>query len=159
MDRSDKSRIARLYPERIRTFPVLLLITFRPEFSAPWIGQPHVTALGLSRLDARASAALAGNVTGNRVLPSVLIAEIVDRADGIPLFLEELTRTVVEADASEAGDVVTAVPSAVIAIPATLYASLAARLDRLGPAKEVAQISQPIRRQHDATRESGCRTS
>jgi class 3 adenylate cyclase/predicted ATPase len=133
--------------ERIRALPVLLLITFRPEFSAPWVGQPHVTALGLSRLDARASAALAGHVTGNRVLPSVLIAEIVDRADGIPLFLEELTKTVVEADASEAGDVVTAVPSSAVAIPATLYASLAARLDRLGPAKEIAQIGAVIGRE------------
>ncbi|MBV8739590.1 MAG: AAA family ATPase [Alphaproteobacteria bacterium] len=132
--------------ERLRALPVLLLVTFRPEFAAPWIGQPHVTALTLRRLSARASATLAGYVSGNHGLAAELLVEIVGRADGVPLFLEELTKAVVEAGPGEDEDFVAAVPSASAAIPATLHASLAARLDRLGPAKEIAQIGAIIGR-------------
>ena len=131
--------------ERIRTLPVLLLVTFRPEFAAPWIGQPHVTSLTLRRLGMRDSAALAGHVSGNHALAAELLDEIVGRADGVPLFLEELTKAVVEVGEDE--KMIAAVPSASAAIPATLQASLAARLDRLGPAKEIAQIGATIGRE------------
>ena len=132
--------------ERVRTLPVLLLVTFRPDFAAPWIGQPHVTMLTLRRLGTRDSAALAGHVSGNHTLPADLLDEIVGRADGLPLFLEELTKAVVEAGPDADEEVIAAVPAASAAIPATLQASLAARLDRLGPAKEIAQIGAVIGR-------------
>ena len=132
--------------ERLRTLPALLLVTFRPEFTGPWIGQSHVTTLALRRLGARDSAALAGHVSGNYALSAEVLDEIVGRADGVPLFLEELTKTVVEAG-SGAEEGVSTVPSAAAAIPATLQASLAARLDRLGSAKEIAQIGAVIGRE------------
>jgi class 3 adenylate cyclase/predicted ATPase len=132
--------------ERLGALPVLLLVTFRPEFTAPWIGQSYVTALALRRLGARDSAALAGHVSGNHALSAELLDEIVDRADGVPLFLEELTKAVVEAGPGGDAEVVAAIPSAADAIPATLHASLAARLDRLGPAREIAQIGAVIGR-------------
>ena len=83
--------------ERVARLPVLLVITFRPEFHPPWTGQAHVTTLNLSRLGRREGAALAGSVAGNNVLPEEIIEEIIERTDGIPLFVEELTKAVVEA--------------------------------------------------------------
>jgi predicted ATPase len=133
--------------ERVRALSVLLLVTFRPEFAAPWIGQPYVTVLTLRRLGARDSMTLAGYVSGNHALAAELLDEIVSRADGVPLFLEELTKTVVEAGPGEDKDVVAAIPVASATIPATLQASLAARLDRLGPAKAIAQIGAVIGRE------------
>src|SRR5262249_5468014 len=108
--------------ERLGALPVLLLVTFRPEFAPPWIGQSYVTALALRRLGARDSAALAGYVSGNHALSAELLDEIVDRADGVPLFLEELTKAVVEAGPGGDAEVVAAIPSAAHAIPATLHA-------------------------------------
>jgi predicted ATPase len=133
--------------ERLQALPVLLLVTFRPEFAAPWIGQPYVMALTLRRLGTRDSAALAGHVSGNHALHAELLDEIVGRADGVPLFLEELTKAVVEAGPGEDAEAIAAVPSVAAAIPATLQASLAARLDRLGSAKEIAQIGAVIGRE------------
>jgi predicted ATPase len=103
----------------------------------------------------RDSAALAGHVSGSHALVAELVDEIVGRADGVPLFLEELTKAVVEAGPGEDEAVAAAVPSAATAIPATLQASLAARLDRLGPAKEIAQIGAVIGREfsHELLRE------
>src|SRR5262249_46085250 len=95
---------------------------------------------------ARDSAALAGYVSGNHALSAELLDEIVDRADGVPLFLEELTKAVVEAGPGGDAEVVAAIPSAAHAIPATLHASLAARLDGRGPAKEIAQMGAVIGR-------------
>jgi predicted ATPase len=133
--------------ERIRRLPVLLLVTFRPEFIAPWIGQSHVTPISLRRLDPRESATLAGSIVQARTFPARLLEEIVSRADGVPLFLEELTKAVAEAPKNEAEGIVAASPASFITIPATLYTSLAARLDRLGPAKDIAQIGAIIGRE------------
>jgi predicted ATPase len=135
---------------RVATLPVLLLITFRPEFEPPWIGQPHVTALTLSRLTRPDVDAMIDRVTGNKQLPANLRQDIIERTDGIPLFVEEMTKAVLEAESpSDAERVAAAIPSAAVAVPVTLHASLMARLDRLGgPAKEMAQIGAAIGREH-----------
>src|SRR6185503_4207989 len=78
-------------------WPVLLLILFRPEFQPPWIDQPHVTQLTLPRLDRQATAAMVANVAGAAALPVEIVAEIAERTDGVPLFVEELTKAVMEA--------------------------------------------------------------
>jgi class 3 adenylate cyclase/predicted ATPase len=134
--------------DRIRTLSVLLIVTYRPEYEPPWIGRPQVTALTLNRLGDREIVALIDSVTGNRLLPASLRKDIVERTDGIPLFVEELTKAVLEA-ASErtAQQTAAAVPSPALAVPASLHASLMARLDRLGSAKEIAQIGAAIGRE------------
>ena len=134
--------------DRIKTLPVLLTITFRPEFNAPWVGQSHVTSLTLNRLGEREAVAIIAHLVGKRELPADVIAEIVERTDGIPLFVEEMTKAVLEAEGdSAARRTVAAVPSSALAVPASLHASVMARLDRLGPAKEVAQIASAIGRE------------
>jgi class 3 adenylate cyclase/predicted ATPase len=138
--------LSRTVERSIRSIRALLIVTFRPEFSAPWVGQSHVTALTLSRLGQREVAAMIERIIGNRLLPSEVRADIIERTDGVPLFIEEMTRAVLEAE-GEARAVAAAVPSAALAVPATLHASLMARLDRLGPAKEVAQIGAAIGRE------------
>ena len=133
--------------DRIKTLPVLLIVTFRPEFAAPWVGRSHVTSLALNRLGERETAAIIARLAGNKVLPADMMAEIVERTDGIPLFVEEMTKAVLEAESEgEARRTAAAVPSPALAVPASLHASLMARLDRLGPAKEVAQIGATIGR-------------
>ena len=134
--------------DRIKTLPVLLIVTFRPEFNAPWVGQSHVTSLTLNRLGEREAAAIIARLVGNKALPADVMAEIVERTDGIPLFVEEMTKAVLEAESEGAARrTVAAVPSPALAVPASLHASLMARLDRLGPAKEVAQIGAAIGRE------------
>ncbi len=131
--------------ERVADWPVLLLAMFRPEFQPPWIGQPHVTLLTLARLDRRYTAAMVANVAGNATLPPEIVAEIADRTDGVPLFIEELTKAVLESGAQGAA-ALSAVPHT--SVPVTLHASLMARLDRLGPAaKDVAQTGAAIGRE------------
>jgi class 3 adenylate cyclase/predicted ATPase/DNA polymerase III delta prime subunit len=134
--------------EQVRCSAVLLLITFRPEFSPPWTSQGHVTTLTLDRLDQRESAALAQRIAGSYgALPAEALDEIVARTDGVPLFVEELTKAVIEASAG-AELVLSGTPAAARAVPSTLHASLIARLDRLGPAaKEVAQVGAAIGRE------------
>ena len=134
--------------DRIKTLPALLVVTFRPEFNAPWVGQPHVTSLTLNRLGEREAATIIGRLVGNKELPADVLAEIVERTDGIPLFVEEMTKAVLEAESEgEARQTTAAVPSPALAVPASLHASLMARLDRLGPAKEIAQIGAAIGRE------------
>ena len=112
------------------------------------MGQPHVTALTLNRLGEREAAAIVARLVGNKELPADVMAEIVERTDGIPLFVEEMTKAVLEAEGEgEARNTAAAVPSPTLAVPASLHASLMARLDRLGPAKEVAQIGAAIGRE------------
>ena len=138
--------------ERIRTLGGLLIVTYRPEFEPPWIGQPHVTALTINRLGEREIAAMIERVAGNKSLPANIQKDIIERTDGIPLFVEEMTKAVLEAESEGAAErTVAAVPSPAIAVPATLHASLMARLDRLGPAKEVAQIGAAIGREFSHT--------
>jgi class 3 adenylate cyclase/predicted ATPase len=133
---------------RILKLPVLLVATFRPEFEPPWIGHPHVSALTVNRLAERDIGAMIDRVIGNKALSVSLRQDIVDRTDGIPLFVEETTKAVLEAGSEvDACRTATAVPLSVVPVPASLHASLMARLDRLGPAKEVAQIGAAIGRE------------
>jgi class 3 adenylate cyclase/predicted ATPase len=134
--------------DRIATLRVLLIVTFRPEFDPPWTGRPHVTVITINRLPQREVGAMIDRVVGNKLLPASIRQDIIERTDGIPLFVEEMTKAVLEADSeSEARRTAAAVPSAALAVPSTLHASLLARLDRLGPAKEVAQMGAAIGRQ------------
>ena len=138
--------------ERLRTLRALLIVTYRPEFEPPWIGRPHVTALTLNRLGEREIDAMIDRVTGNKPLPASVRQDIVERTDGIPLFVEEMTKAVLEAGSEGAAvQTIAAVPSPALAVPASLHASLMARLDRLGSAKEIAQIGAAIGREfsHD----------
>jgi class 3 adenylate cyclase/predicted ATPase len=134
--------------DRLRTLGVLLIVTYRPEFEPPWIGRPNVTALTLNRLGEREITAMIDRVTGNKALPESIRQDIIERTDGVPLFVEEMTKAVLEAESEgEARRTSAAVPSPALAVPASLHASLMARLDRLGPAKEVAQIGSAIGRE------------
>ena len=134
--------------DQIKTLPAVLIVTFRPEFNAPWAGRSYVTSVALNRLGGRETAAIIARLVGNKELPSDVMAEIVERTDGIPLFVEEMTKAVLEADSEGAARrTVAAVPSPTLAVPASLQASLMARLDRLGPAKEMAQIGAAIGRE------------
>jgi class 3 adenylate cyclase/tetratricopeptide (TPR) repeat protein len=128
---------------RIASLPALLVLTHRPTFQAPWVGEAHVTELRLSRLNQRQCAALIGHVAHDRDLPSETVAAIIERADGVPLFLEELTKVVLERTAD--GAALSADTD--MGVPTTLQSSLLARLDRLGPtAREVAQAGAAIGR-------------
>ena len=135
--------------ERVQRLPVLLLITYRPEFSPPWPAQPHVSALALSRLGRREGAALVERVVRDKPLPDEVAAQIVAKTDGVPLFVEELTKTVLELGLlKDAGDhYELAGPLPPLALPSTLHDSLLARLDRLAPVKEIAQIGAALGRE------------
>ena len=134
--------------DQLRTLEVLLIVTYRPEFEPPWIGRPYVTALSLNRLGEREIAAMIDRVAGNKPLPANVRQDIIERTDGIPLFVEEMTKAVLEADGEEAAQrTAAATPSPSVAVPSSLHASLMARLDRLGSAKEVAQVGAVIGRE------------
>ena len=136
--------------DRVRRLPVLLAITFRPEFQPPWGGRAHVTSLELNRLGERAGEALVHTLAGNAALTPEIVAEIVERTDGVPLFVEELTKAVLEsaAQGDRVAGVLGATSLAALSVPATLHASLMARLDRLGLApKEIAQIGAVLGRE------------
>ena len=134
--------------DRLRTLGLLLIVTYRPEFEPPWIGRPYVTALGLNRLGEREIAAMIDRVTGNKALPESTRQDIIERTDGIPLFVEEMTKAVLEAESQgDAQQTAAAIPPSALAVPASLHASLMARLDRLGSAKDVAQIGAAIGRE------------
>ena len=137
--------------ERVQHLPVLVLITFRPEFAPPWSGHAHVTQLSLARLTRRDGNAIVARLAGGKTLPEEVLDEIVARTDGIPLFVEELTKTVLESELlQDAGDhFELAGPLPPLAIPSTLQDSLMARLDRLAPVKEVAQTAAAIGREFD----------
>jgi predicted ATPase len=135
--------------ERVASMPVLLVLTFRPDFHPPWSGQAHVTSLMLNRLSRREGTSLISSVVGNNNIPDDIVAEIVERTDGIPLFVEEMTKAVMESRGQEdTTRVISAAPLPIAAVPATLHASLMARLDHLGQApKEIAQIGAVIGRE------------
>ena len=136
-----------LFIRRIDRLPVLLVATFRPEFTVPWAGEPHITVLSLNRFSRADSETLVRQLTANTVsLPSDLIGEIVERGDGVPLFLEEVTKTVVDAEPLQQSG--STAPRPPLLVPPTLHASLIARLDRIGPiAREIAQIGATIGRE------------
>jgi class 3 adenylate cyclase/predicted ATPase len=125
---------------------LLILFTFRPEFNPPWIGRPHVSALTLNRLTRRHINCLIEGIIGNRSLRADIRQDIIDRTDGIPLFVEEMTKAVLEGE-REARRAVAAEPTSLVAVPASLQASLMSRLDRLGPAKDIAQVGAAIGRE------------
>src|SRR5271169_5776713 len=134
--------------EKITDLPVLLVATYRPEFQPPWVGQSQVTVIALNRLGRSEGATLVHRLAGNLgALPPDVVDEIVERTDGVPLFVEELTKAVVEAGADRGYGSIAAVPRSSLAVPATLHASLLGRLDRLGAAaKTVAQAGAAIGR-------------
>lgn len=125
--------------ERVRTLPVLLIVTFRPEFHSAWTGEPQVTTLTLNRLDWRDRSALVMQIAGATALSDDVVDQLSDRTDGVPLFIEELTKSVLEGGA------------ALAAVPTTLHDSLMARIDRLGSVKLVAQVGSAIGRQFSYT--------
>jgi predicted ATPase len=125
-----------------------VIVTFRPEFDPPWVGPPHVTALTINPLVERDVGAIIDRLVGNKLIPASIRQDIIERTDGIPLFIEEMTKAVLEAEGErDASRTVAAFPSPTLAVPASLHASLMARLDRLGPAKEVAQFGATIGRE------------
>src|SRR5579871_759994 len=127
----------------------LLVITFRPEFRAPWVSQPHVLSLSLARLTSSDTSVLVDRLTFGKALPSEIMNRIVEKTDGIPLFVEELTKTLIESGRlrEENERYVVDGPLLPMAIPPSLNASLMERLDRLAPAKEVAQIGAALGRE------------
>jgi predicted ATPase len=132
--------------DRVRRLPVLLVVTFRPEFQQGWGGQPHVTVLALNRLGERDVTALVRGLAGNAPLGGEIVEEIVERTDGVPLFVEELTKAVLESGDRTAA--LAASPLPAMAVPSTLHASLIARLDCIGgAAKEVSQIGAVLGRE------------
>ena len=134
--------------DRITTLRLLLIVTFRPDFEPPWIGRAHVTALTINRLTEREIGAIIDRFVGNKPLPANIRRDIIERSDGIPLFIEEMTKAVLEAESQSAAEqTVATVSSSARAVPASLHASLMARLDRLGAAKEVAQAGAAIGRE------------
>jgi class 3 adenylate cyclase/predicted ATPase len=137
--------------ERIERLPVLIIATFRPEFQSPWVGRSHVTTVTLNRLNRHESAMLIRQLTRDmEALPKDLVDQIVERADGVPLFLEEVTKATVEADATSirAQEMVPEIPGRALSVPSALHASLMARFERVGVvAKEIAQIGATIGRE------------
>jgi class 3 adenylate cyclase/predicted ATPase len=135
--------------ERLRQLPVLALFTFRPEFEPPWVGLPNVSTLMLGRLDPSDVESMIARVTGGRPLPPEVTEQIVVKTDGNPLFVEELTKAVLEAGIliEDADGYRLDGPLPPLAIPATLHDSLMARLDRLASVREIAQIGAAIGRE------------
>jgi class 3 adenylate cyclase/predicted ATPase len=133
---------------RIGSLRVLLVVASRSEFEPPWIGLPHVTLVTLNRLALCDVSTMIDHIVGNKLLAPDIRRDIIERTDGIPLFVEEMTNAVLEAgNENDARRTAAAIPLPALAVPATLQASLLARLDRLGPAKEVAQIGATIGRE------------
>lgn len=136
--------------DRIATVPLLIVLTHRPEFQPKWTKYGHVSALNLSKLTKAQSSAMVSEVAGSKALPPGLVEQIAIRTDGVPLFVEELTKSILESgELKEVGDRYEYVGSGRnnVTIPATLRDSLMARLDRFAPVKEIAQIGAAIGRE------------
>ncbi len=134
---------------RASTLPLLVLVTARPEFTPPWPAEAHVTMQALARLGRRDGMTLVERSAGGKALPAEILEQILARTDGVPLFLEELTKTIIESGVLREEDGRYALDGALppLAIPTTLHNSLMARLDRLAPLREVAQIGATIGRE------------
>jgi predicted ATPase len=130
--------------KRICNLLVLLIVTFRPEFQPPWTGLPQVT-MALNRLDRRDGTALVAQIAGGKALPDEVVDQIAERTDGVPLFVEELTKSVLLHEEADRYVLDGALPP--FAIPTTLHASLLARLDRLASVRLMAQIGAAIGRE------------
>jgi class 3 adenylate cyclase len=135
--------------DRAKTVPLLVVLTHRPEFQSRWSQQGHVGALNLSKLTRAQSAAMVSTLAGGKVLPGALLEQILSRTDGVPLFVEELTKSILESgELKEASNHYEYGSSArTVTIPATLRDSLMARLDRIMPVREIAQIGAAIGRE------------
>jgi class 3 adenylate cyclase len=135
--------------EKLPSNPVLLVVTFRPDFSLPWQGWSQMTTLGLSRFGRRQVVAMIDRLTGGKSLPAEVTEQIFAKTDGVPLFIEELTKAVLESGLvrESEGSYVLAQTITSLAIPSTLRDSLMARLDRLARVKEIAQIGAAIGRE------------
>ena len=138
-----------LVVDAAKRLPIMLLVTFRPEFTSLWSDQPHVETLALDHLGHGDTVAMVGQVAGGHVLPPEVIEQVAARTDGVPLFVEELTKLVLESGLlrQEGSRYVLDGALPAMAIPETLHDSLLERLDRLAPAKEVAQIGAAIGRE------------
>jgi class 3 adenylate cyclase/tetratricopeptide (TPR) repeat protein len=135
--------------DRVRSVPLLVVLTHRPEFQSRWSGQGHVGALNLSKLTRTQSGAMVSALAGGKALPGPLIEQILTRTDGVPLFVEELTKSILESGelTEVAGHYEYGISARTLTIPATLRDSLMARLDRFIPVKEIAQIGAAIGRE------------
>ena len=135
--------------ERLRDLPVLALFTLRPDFKPPWAGLPSVGTLALGRLDRSYAESIVAQVTGGHTLPADVMNQIIAKTDGNPLFVEELTKTVLEGDilVKSANGYRLNGPLPPLAIPTTLQDSLMARLDHLAPVKDIGQICAAIGRE------------
>ena len=135
--------------DRLPVLRALLVVTFRPEFAPPWVGRAHVASLELNRFGRRQALAMVDRVVGGKALPNEVLEQIVAKTDGVPLFVEELTKTVLESDLlrEDNGAYVLRAKLTPLAIPSTLQDSLMARLDRLAPVRETAQIAAVIGRE------------
>jgi class 3 adenylate cyclase/predicted ATPase len=135
--------------ERMRHLPVLVMVTYRPEFEPIWIGLPDAVVITLGRLNPAQVRHMVGQLAGGKTLPKQVVARIVAKTDGVPLFVEELTKTVLESgvliEEGERYRLDGVLPA--LAIPVTLQDSLMARLDRLSPVKEIAQVGATIGRE------------
>jgi class 3 adenylate cyclase/predicted ATPase len=140
-----------LVVDRIQSLPVLCVVTSRPEFDSGWTRLPHVTLLTLNRLGRAHTERIVAELAHGRRLPGALLAQILAKTDGVPLFVEELTKMVLESDLVRAeGDAfVSAAQDAPLAVPDTLRDSLMARLDRFPEAREVAQVAAVLGREFD----------
>jgi len=138
-----------LYLEQIPTIRTLTVLTFRPDFTPPWSPRSYLTQLTLSRLGQRHVEAMITEVTGGKALPSEILSQVVAKTDGVPLFVEELTKTVLESelltDAKDHYELRGELPP--LAIPSTLQDSLMARLDRLAPVREIVQLGATLGRE------------
>ena len=141
--------VLELLIDRARTIPLLIVLTHRPEFQSRWSGQGHVSALNLSKLTRAQSTVMVSKVTGGKALPAELLERILVKTDGVPLFVEELTKSILESgELKGAGDHYDYTGlSHTVSIPATLRDSLMARLDRFAPVKDIAQIGAAIGRE------------
>ena len=134
--------------DRVHNVQMLVIVTYRPEFNPPWVARPYVMLLAINRLGKREIGMMIDALIGNKPLSVDIREDIIERTDGVPLFVEEMTKAVLEAGSEgEAQRTAAAIPSPTHAVPASLQASLMARLDQLGPAKEVAQIGAAIGRE------------
>lgn len=140
-----------LLVERIPTQRLCAVLTYRPVFQAPWGQHSYITPIPLTRLSRLSAKQMVSHVTGKKVLPEGVLRQIIDKTDGVPLFVEEFTKTLMEAGIMQEidGHYELLAPLQAIAIPATLHDSLMARLDRLDIAKRVAQVGAVLGRQFD----------
>ena len=134
---------------RVRNLPLLVVVTHRPEFSSRWSHYGHVATLTLTKLTRPQGSVMVSRLAGGKALPADLLEQILDKTDGVPLFVEELTKSILESgNLRDAGDRWEyAGRAGTLAIPLTLRDSLMARLDRFAPVKEIAQIGAAIGRE------------